>query len=149
MQRHETRIARASERAELVRMRTALWPDSTRAEVDELLGRTDGKAAILVAARPEGGLCGYAEVGLRPFADGCVTSPVGYLEGIWVDPDRRRHGIATALVEGAAAWARARGMREFASDAALDNVASLEWHRAAGFEEAERVVCFRMSLEPA
>ena len=29
----------------------------------------------------------------RPYADGCDTSPVGYLEGWYVDPDLRRTGV--------------------------------------------------------
>jgi aminoglycoside 6'-N-acetyltransferase I len=145
---HSIRPALAPDLPELGRMRTALWPDSEAAEVGELLGRDETELAILVAARPEGGLCGYAEVATRPFADGCVTGPVGYLEGIWVDPDRRRRGIASALIREGIAWARGLGLREFASDAEAGNVESIAMHVAAGFEEAQRSVCFRMSIAP-
>ena len=40
------------------------------------------------------------------------------------------------------AWGRERGCREFASDALIDNEASHCMHRALGFEERERVVCY-------
>lgn len=38
------------------------------------------------------------------------------------------------------------GYREIASDAELENTASRSAHRALGYEEIERVVCFRKSL---
>ena len=130
-------------------MRTALWPDSTADEVTELLERRGPPLALLVAERPEGALCGYAEVGLRPFAEGCTTSPVGYLEGIWVDADRRRAGVASALLRAGLRWAADRGAREFASDAGIEKAGSVAFHRAAGFDEAGRVVCFRMDVPGA
>lgn len=136
----------AEDRDELVRMRTALWPDSSAAEVDELLRRSGAAYVVLVAERPEGGLGGFAEVGTRPYAEGCASSPVAYLEGIWVDAELRRGGLALALVGAAADWARARGLKELASDALIENQVSLDFHAAAGFEEVERIVCFRRDV---
>jgi aminoglycoside 6'-N-acetyltransferase I len=147
IERPTVRPALTADSAEIVRMRTALWPDSTADEVTELLERREPPLALLVAERPEGGLCGYAEVGLRPFAEGCTTSPVGYLEGIWVDADARRGGVATAMLRAGLRWAAGRGAREFASDAGIENAGSVAFHRAAGFDEAGRVVCFRMDVE--
>lgn len=132
--------------AEWRRMRTALWPDQTEADMHAWLAR-GGRAAVLVAERPGGaGLCGFIEVGERDFADGCATSPVGYIEGWWVDPDSRRHGIGRALVQAAEDWCRGRGLTELASDAEIDNEASLRAHRACGFEEAGRVVVLTKAL---
>lgn len=141
-----TRSLRADDRDELVRMRTALWPDSTATEVDHLLTRLPEAYAVLVAERPDGGLGAFAEVGTRPYAEGCDSSPVAYLEGIWVDPGFRRSGLGAALVRHAERWALARGLTELASDADIHNQASLEFHVAAGFEEVERIVCFRRTL---
>lgn len=101
---------------------------------------------MLVSERASGGLCGFAEVGLRSHAEGCLTSPVGYLEGIWVDPEYRRRGVGRALLAASQTWARERGATEMGSDAALGNQASHFFHRAAGFQEVDRVVCFRRSL---
>jgi aminoglycoside 6'-N-acetyltransferase I len=50
------------------------------------------------------------------------------------------------LYEAIGDWARARGCRELASDALLDNEASQRAHRALGFEETERVVYFSKKL---
>jgi aminoglycoside 6'-N-acetyltransferase I len=127
-------------------MRRLLWSDSTAEEVSALVeGCSDGYA-ILVAQDPAGGLCGFAEVGLRGYAEGCDSSPVGYLEGIWVDPDLRRSDVGRALVRRAEEWAREKGCAEFASDALVENESSLAFHRALGFEEVERIVCFRRRL---
>lgn len=118
------RPATAADRDEWARMRQAVYGDTVEAQaadVDALLS-------------------------LRAWAEGCITSPVGYLEGIWVEERARRSGVAGRLVNAAEDWARNRGCTEMASDAALDNHTSLEVHRALGFEEVERAVLFRKDL---
>jgi aminoglycoside 6'-N-acetyltransferase I len=134
---------------EWLRMRLALWPegdaDDHRRGMAEWMLEPDH--IILVAPRDGGhGLCGFAEVGTRKYAEGCETSPVAYLEGWYVDADMRRQGVGAALVAAAEAWARARGLTEFASDALLENDTSHRAHRALGFTEVERIVCFRKPL---
>jgi aminoglycoside 6'-N-acetyltransferase I len=111
-----------------------------------LHGRAD--AEVFVIERAEGSLAGFVEVGARPYADGCDTSPVGYLEAWYVDPEVRRQGHGRALLAAAEAWARERGYREMASDSSLDNVGSHAAHRRAGYAEVDRVVQFRKPLEP-
>ena len=106
-----------------------------------------GDAALFVAERPDASVCGYVEVGSRPYADGCDTSPVGYIEAWYVDPDVRRAGYGRALLAAAEGWARSRGYHEVASDARLDNIVSHEAHRRAGYEEVDRVVQFRKVLD--
>lgn len=142
------RPIRRTDRDEVVRMRMALWPDSTPEEVDALLERPHEAYTVLVAVRADGRLAAFAEVGTRAYAEGCDTSPVAYLEGIWVDRDARRSGVAVGLVRQAEAWARSRGLTEMASDAEIANRVSLQFHRAAGFQEVERIVCFRRDLRP-
>lgn len=119
-------------------------PEEYEPEMRSLLRRDD--AAVFVAERPDGSVCGYVEVGSRAYADGCRTSPVGYIEAWYVDPDVRRSGYGRALLEAADAWARGRGYSEMASDALLDNTVSHEAHIRSGFTEVERVVQFRKSL---
>ncbi len=136
-----------TDRDELVRMRQSLWPDSTPEEVDQLLGRPVDAGLVLVARRAEGGLAGFAELGTRNYAEGCLTAPVAYLEGIWVDRDARRSGVGGELVAGSLRWARSQGYREFASDCALDHGVSEAFHRAAGFRESARIICFQQPLD--
>jgi len=121
------------------RMRLALWPDDGDPDdMREWNARPD--AATFVATRPDGSLCGFVEIGTRPYAEGCLTSPVPYIEGWYVDHDVRRSGHGRALFEAAERWARGRGYTEMASDALLDNRDSQAAHAACGFEETERVV---------
>ena len=128
-------------------MRRALWPDSEERDVDGLLGLPASNGIVLVSARAGDGLRGFAEIGVRKFAEGCHSSPVAYLEGIWIDPDARRTGVASALVRTAKEWARAHGLREFASDCDIKNRESEAFHFAVGFTEVQRSICFRLDLD--
>lgn len=135
---------RRADRAAYQQLREKLWPDCSDADNDSWFARHD--ATTFVAEREDGSLCGFVEVGSRPYAEGCDSSPVGYVEGWWVDADVRRQGVGRALVAAAEEWARAKGYTEMASDALLDNDVSHSSHRALGFEEVERLVTFRKSL---
>lgn len=71
---------------------------------------------------------------------------MAYLEGWYVEPDVRRRGIGRALVRAAEDWGRTQGCTEFASDTEIENAASAAAHTALGFEEVDRVRCFRKRL---
>jgi len=120
-------------------------PDEYEPELRALLERDD--AAVFVAERPDGSVCGYVEAGSRPYADGCASSPVGYIEAWYVDPDVRRSGYGRALLAAAESWARSRGYSEMASDALIDNEVSYESHIRSGYSEVERIVQFRKPLD--
>ena len=62
-------------------------------------------------AEEDGRAVGFAQCQLRhDYVEGCETSPVGYLEGVFVREEYRRRGIATELVRAGEAWARSLGM---------------------------------------
>ena len=144
----QIRRAIKSDRTEWLRMRAALWPEETteghREEMDEYL--LEKAAVAYVAARPDGGLAGFVEATIRPHADACDTSPVGYVEGWYVDADVRRRGVGRRLVRAAESWARGRGCAEMGSDCLLENDGSLRAHLAIGYEERERLIHFRRWL---
>jgi len=133
---------------EWLRMSQSLFPthsdDDHTVDMTRLLARDD--AAVFIAERPDGSACGFVEAGTRLYADGCETSPVGYIEAWYVDPDVRRHGYGRALLAAAESWAVGRGYREMASDALIDNFTSHDAHKASGYEEVDRVVQFRKVL---
>jgi predicted dinucleotide-binding enzyme/GNAT superfamily N-acetyltransferase len=117
-------------------LRHALWPDQSpeelRAEAEAFFTAPDQRlAAVLVAQPATNGLVGFAELSLRPYAEDCLTSPVAFLEGWYVVPSARRHGVGGALVAAAEDWAREEGCREFASDTQFDNKVSIEAHSAS------------------
>ncbi len=141
-----------NDRSEWLRMRTALWPESPSdhpIEVDQFFADSTGSLATFVIEEEGGGLSGFLEAAIRETAEGCSTSPVGYIEGWWVDPEVRGQGHGRALVQAAEAWASGLGLREMASDADLVNELSQKAHRALGYAEVDRIVCFRKSLEDA
>jgi aminoglycoside 6'-N-acetyltransferase I len=135
---------RPADRRAYQQLREKLWPDCSDADNDSWFARDD--ATTFVAERPDGSLCGFVEVGSRPYAEDCESSPVGYIEGWWVDADVRRQGVGRALIQAAEDWARGRGYTEMASDALIDNDVSHASHAALGYEEVERLVMFRKSL---
>ena len=68
------------------------------------------------------------------------------MEGIFLKQDFRKNGYARQLLAACENWAREKGCREFASDCELHNTDSLRFHLAVGFEEANRIICFKKSL---
>jgi aminoglycoside 6'-N-acetyltransferase I len=121
-----------------------LTPDADEAEMRSIIARTD--AQVFVLDRGDGKLAGYVEAGERSIADGCESSPVGYIEAWYVDPDVRRSGYGRKLLEAAEDWARKRGRSEMASDALLDNDVSHAAHKRSGYEEVDRQITYRKTL---
>jgi aminoglycoside 6'-N-acetyltransferase I len=143
------RVVDLQDKAEWLRMRTALWPHSEAnhsTEIERFLIRVDHATIAFVAERKSGMLGGFLEAGTRPWSGGCSSSPVGYIEGWWVDADLRRSGVGAMLIAAAETWARSLGLTEMASDAELTNEQSHAAHQALGYEEVERIVCFRKQL---
>ena len=138
------RRMQVSDAGALADLALELWPDHGRealaAEFEELLRAED--AAVF--GWQEGDRWeAFAQCQLRrDYVEGCETSPVGYLEGIFVREPLRGRGVARALLGQCQAWAREKGCREFASDCELSNEDSLRFHLATGFEEANRIICF-------
>ena len=80
------------------------------------------------------------------YVEGTDSSPVGYIEGIYVQPNYRKRGIARELVEYAKKWALQQGCTELASDCELTNENSRLFHTQIGFEEVNRLICFAIEL---
>jgi aminoglycoside 6'-N-acetyltransferase I len=130
-------------------MSVALFPHEPASGLEDgmraTLERAD--AAVFVVDRDaRGSLAGFVEVGARSIADGCITSPVGYIEAWYVDPDARRAGWGGRLLAAAEEWALRQGYTEMASDALIDNAVSHEAHRRAGYVEVDRVITYRKAL---
>ena len=114
-------------------------------DAHEWLSRKD--AAVIIAQREgEDGLVGFALAGERPYADGCDTSPVAFLEGCYVNSHIRKNHVGHDLIAGVEAWARDHGHRELASGSLLGEAGAHKPHLAVGFEEVERAVRYRKAL---
>ena len=134
-------------------LRKALWPDGADDEHEMEMAAfvaAPERYGQFMACADDGRPIGLAEVSLRSdYVNGTESSPVAFLEGLFVEASSRRQGVARALLLSVGAWARARGCAELASDTPLENTLSQAVHRQLGFAETERVVYFNMALAPA
>lgn len=142
------RSYRDGDNAEWLRMRLDPWDDCPdEQQLREMAEIPESESeAVFLAERPDGGLYGFLEASIRPWAIGCEARPVGYNEGWHADEDVRREGVGRALVEAAEAWARSKGCRQMASDAELWNDVSHQAHGALGYQETARLVPFKKDL---
>ncbi len=131
-----------------VALRIALWPDEDAQQIAAEASGMLAQADLLVLVAREGeAVIGFAEAAIRnDYVNGCETSPVAFVEGIYVVPEQRRRGVAKAMIAAIDVWAQQQGLRELASDALLGNAQSHAMHEALGFGETERVVYFRKVL---
>lgn len=139
------REARVDDEPEWSRMRTLLWPSASAEEHAQELAAwrgTDNLALTLVAERAPGKLGGFLEVSIRDQEEG----PLPWIEGWFVDEDRRGQGVGRKLVVAAEKWARGEGYGEIGSDTEIENTKSIAAHKALGYEELERIVIFRKKL---
>ena len=145
---YRIRRATAADRPEWLRMRLLLWPAEERSELEAELDSMlqDPGTPVFVVERPGGRLGGFLEAATRPYADGCSTRPVGYIEGWFVDQDVRRQGLGGMLVAAAEEWAGSLGLSEMASDTGLSNQDGLSAHLALGYKETERLIHFAKAL---
>ena len=127
-------------------LRNQLWPHHDQAAhlaEMEAFCREPGRYAQFLFLAPGAQAVGLVELAVRSdYVHGASTSPVAYVEGLFVSPSHRRQGVARALLRRSETWALRCGCQELASDALLDNTASHCMHRALGFRETDRVVFF-------
>lgn len=142
------RNVRENEIGDWFRLRQLLWDGSSedehRAEMMDIYEHTDTQLVLVAVANNR--LIGFLEASIRPFVEDCHSDHVGYLEGWYVEPEYRQHGIGRELVREAESWARQRGATEMASDAEIGNEMSLQAHTKLGYEETSRLVHLRKDL---
>lgn len=127
-----------------------LWSDNSMedmaAEFAELF--SDNEACVFLKCEGERSV-GFAQCQLRhDYVEGTESSPVGYLEAVFVREEFRRRGYAAELLRECERWAKEKGCTEFASDCELDNDDSFLFHMAMGFAEKNRIICFGKKLRP-
>jgi len=125
-----------------------LWKNHTVEELEseykELL-KKDGTAVFI--DYEDDTPIGFAQVQLRQdYVEGTSSTPVGYLEGIYIKEKYRMNGIATNLLHSCENWAKEKGCKEFASDCEIENKESYEFHVKYGFNVANRIICFAKKI---
>lgn len=132
----------------LARLAASLWNQHSAQELrDEFAEGMAAARGVFFLKLDHERPIGFAQCQLRhDYVEGTGSSPVGYLEGIFVQPEYRRLGYGRQLLGACERWAVSLGCREFASDCPLDNEASHGFHLGAGFAEANRIICFTKKL---
>lgn len=142
------KVADLDDLASVVKLANALWPNHTyeelRGEMKAVLLSDDAMIALFFDNNSP---IAFAQCQLRnDYVEGTQTSPVGYLEGIYVSEHMRQKGIAKELLLACEKWAKEKGCTEFASDCAIDNMESYNFHLSVGFSEANRIICFNKKI---
>lgn len=102
---------------------------------------SDNKAVFLYNVTEK--TIGFAYCSLRyDYVEGSSSSPVGYLEGIYIDERYRKKGYAKELIKECEKWSQDNNCNEFASDCQLDNIESRLFHEKTGFKIAGEIICF-------
>lgn len=138
-------LQKAKETAQLALL---LWPDHTLEEfIQEMTDLIVQNDATVILAYHNSEAIGFAQCQLRyDYVEGTSSSPVGYLEGIYVKEAFRKQGFAKNLINACENWSKKKGCQEFASDCELENEESLAMHLKLGFSEANRIICFKKTL---
>ena len=142
------RKATYSDSRVLAEMAVQMWDSHTVDELEtEFTETLNDKQSVFFIKYVNDVPVGFAQCGLRSdYVDGTESSPVGYLEGIFVKKDYRNNGYAKELLLSCETWAKNIGCTEFASDCELNNIGSLKFHIAMGFDEANRIICFKKRI---
>ncbi len=132
----------------VAKLAVQMWEDNTvedlKREFEEILSKGKGRFFL----KYENDIpVGFAQCQLRSdYVEGTETTPVGYLEGIFVREEYRHKGYAKELLAACEEWSKEGGAEEFASDCELDNTVSYRFHMAMGFTEANRIICFTKKI---
>ncbi len=142
------RVAKLEDVTAVTELALKLWPEHEFEELkEEFENILSNENSIVFLAFKNDVAIGFAQCELRfDYVEGTESSPVAYLEGIYVEDNYRKQGIAKNLVEHCEAWGREHGCTEFGSDCEFDNTDSLKFHLSIGFEEANRIICFKKNI---
>lgn len=140
--------ARKEDALAVAQLAVQMWEENVPEELAEELAEVicSEEGAVFLAKADEQ-IVGFAQCQLRhDYVEGTDSSPVGYLEGIFVKEEFRKQGLAKELLKACENWAMEQECQEFASDCELENSESLKFHMSAGFQEANRIICFTKRL---
>lgn len=131
---------------EWLRMRMLLYPEyqpeELMSEIEKIF--TDktvvGELDYVVFVHEKHGkmLGGFIETSLRRKVSNCQSSPVGYIESLYVDENLRRNRIAHDLVKESEQWVVENKCLEFAVDTDPTEKDAMDFYFSYGFLEVER-----------
>ncbi|MBC8589427.1 aminoglycoside 6'-N-acetyltransferase [Paratissierella segnis] len=139
-------IVRASDENidELSQMALDLWPendlDDLKRDFEYILGHLSDKVFL---AKVDDEYIGFIHMSIRKdYVEGSASSPVGYIEGLFVKPEYRRKGVGSELYNAGVDWVKKKGCSEIGTDCTIRNNVSFEFLIDMGFEETNKMICF-------
>ena len=126
-----------------------LFPDSSfDEELNFHKSILESENEIGLLYQTDGQYVGFMHLSIRnDYVNGTDTSPVLYVEALYVLPEYRAQGIGKEFIKYAEEYAKQRGITQLASDCFIDNTLSENFHKSCGFIEKERVICFVKDVE--
>jgi aminoglycoside 6'-N-acetyltransferase I len=102
---------------------------------------------VLLAKSDKQVRIGFAMFSIRnDYVEGALKTPTGYLEGIYVESEYRKKGIATKLIQLGELWLKENGCTQIGSDTWLTDTGSRTFHKKMGFWEEDELVHFLKDL---
>ncbi len=124
------------------RLAHKLFPDYDQKSLKRDLEMVEKKGKHQTFFAKDGGKhVGFATVSTRiDYVEGASTSPVGYLEAVYVEVEFRKMNVARELYKKCEQWALSKGCSEMGSDTWIDNLNAQDFHNSLGFIEDDRLV---------
>ncbi|MGI9544152.1 MAG: aminoglycoside 6'-N-acetyltransferase [Cyclobacteriaceae bacterium] len=145
----DIRIATENDQPELIKMGKQLWPETSKSELEKSFSTTfTSSSEVTFIGELDDVPIGFTICSLRSdYVEGSRKSPTGYLEAIFMAPEFRNKGWASALVAQGEHWCQQRGCTQMGSDTETTNIVSQQFHEKLGFKETNRIVCFIKPIE--
>ncbi|MEO9871609.1 GNAT family N-acetyltransferase [Ekhidna sp.] len=133
----------------LLHMSQKLWTGFDEDALKELLIKTSkSNNQKIWIARAYGKRAGFSIFSIRTdYVEGAEKTPTGYLEGIFVEQEFRKLGIAKEFVQLGEKWCKERGCRQIGSDTWLTDTKSRDFHKKVGFWEEDELVHFLKDIK--
>lgn len=143
------REATINDCAEIANLAKEIWTNNLISELEKEFNESivSVKACIYVFVDEDKRIKGFAQCNLRyDYVEGTQSSPVGFLEGIFITEEYRGKGIGKLLLSAVESWAKEKGCIEFASECGINNSTSYNFHIHHGFKEVNRIICFSKKI---
>ncbi|HJR74476.1 MAG TPA: GNAT family N-acetyltransferase [Luteimonas sp.] len=108
-------------------------PSDPQRARDWLQARMEAGESVVLLAERDGAAVGFAQ--LYPMFTSVGTARTWILNDLYVDADARRGGVARALLDAAAEFARGDGARSIVLETTRDNAPARALYRNAGWNE--------------
>ena len=128
---------------DLYRQFYAQAADASRARdfIGERLGRGD---SVVLLAEFDGAVVGFTQ--LYPSFSSVAAARTWILNDLYVAAGARRHGVARALLQAAADFARTDGALRLELETTPDNLAAQALYRRLGWQDYDGTLRFRLAL---